>query len=325
MLLYFYRNQCFTLFLELKSLMKDVCLCVKYICTGAPYAPLTFFSFNYRFSQVHEFEKPNDETALSLMNSCSATVLEEFPDIIFAYGYSDEYRSHIHLAGFTLFTRTYIYISCTSSQLFSMSPVALYSRKHQGSTRDEPGIDSIFLVHFFGPEVSFTWRTFAQYYVVFFCLIGFISFYLIFFCFCFWLICSKILSLVASFFAAVYVTKWKEFFPQKKLQYAPSFYSKVVSCASAEVLQAYLSWRQQDCKTFWHFPRHTFILIYVLDINYTNWHELSVTNPNNFRFLVAGHINNQYDTCFWMLVKSGKTICETQEVLKVCLINAFLW
>nr|AKI05728.1 truncated ICARUS1 [Arabidopsis thaliana] len=46
-----------------------------------------------RFSQVHEFEKPNDETALNLMNSCSAAVLEEFPDIIFAYGYSDEYRS----------------------------------------------------------------------------------------------------------------------------------------------------------------------------------------------------------------------------------------
>ncbi|KAL0696145.1 hypothetical protein Bca4012_063325 [Brassica carinata] len=40
---------------------------------------------------VHEFEKPNDEAALNLMNSCSALVLEEYPDIIFAYGYSDEY------------------------------------------------------------------------------------------------------------------------------------------------------------------------------------------------------------------------------------------
>lgn len=63
--------------------------------------PLTFFG-NYRFSQVHEFEKPNDETALNLMNSCSAAVLEEFPDIIFAYGYSDEYRSP-KLALLTLF------------------------------------------------------------------------------------------------------------------------------------------------------------------------------------------------------------------------------
>ncbi|KAH0925653.1 hypothetical protein HID58_017909 [Brassica napus] len=144
------------------------------------------------FSQVHEFEKPNDEAALNLLNSCSAAVLEEFPDIIFAYGYSDEYSF--------VFKKT--------------------SRFYQRRA-------------------------------------------------------SKILSLVASFFAAVYVTKWKEFFPQRKLEYTPSFTSKVVSCASPEVLQAYLAWRQQDC-----------------------------------------HANNQYETCFWMLVKSGMTISEAQELLK---------
>ncbi|CAG7894979.1 unnamed protein product [Brassica rapa] len=31
-------------------------------------------------------EKPNDETALNLMNSCPVAVLEEYPNIIFAYG-----------------------------------------------------------------------------------------------------------------------------------------------------------------------------------------------------------------------------------------------
>ncbi|CAN6807297.1 unnamed protein product [Brassica oleracea] len=145
-----------------------------------------------RFSQVHEFEKPNDEAALNLMNSCSAAVLEEYPDIIFAYGFSDEYSF--------VFKKT--------------------SRFYQRRS-------------------------------------------------------SKILSLVASFFAAAYVTKWKEFFPQRKLEYAPSFTSKVVTCATPEVLQVYLAWRQQNC-----------------------------------------HAKNQYETCFWMLVKSGKTISETQEVLK---------
>ena len=45
-----------------------------------------------RFSDVHEFEKPNDEKALKLMNSCAVAVLEEFEDIQFAYGVSDEYR-----------------------------------------------------------------------------------------------------------------------------------------------------------------------------------------------------------------------------------------
>ncbi|KAJ0514997.1 putative tRNA(His) guanylyltransferase [Helianthus annuus] len=44
-----------------------------------------------RFSEVNEFEKPNDERALNLMNSCATSVLEKYPDIILAYGFSDEY------------------------------------------------------------------------------------------------------------------------------------------------------------------------------------------------------------------------------------------
>lgn len=45
-----------------------------------------------RFSEVHEFEKPNDERALNLMNSCAVAVMEELPDLVFSYGVSDEYR-----------------------------------------------------------------------------------------------------------------------------------------------------------------------------------------------------------------------------------------
>ena len=37
----------------------------------------------------------------------------------------------------------------------------------------------------------------------------------------------------------------------------------------------------------------------------------------NFFFLSAGHINNQYNTCFWELVKSGKSKREAQNFLKV--------
>ena len=35
------------------------------------------------------------------------------------------------------------------------------------------------------------------------------------------------------------------------------------------------------------------------------------------KLYVAGHINNQYNTPFWCLVKSGKTPKEAQLVLKV--------
>ncbi|KAK1259702.1 tRNA(His) guanylyltransferase 1 [Acorus gramineus] len=45
----------------------------------------------HRFSAVHEFEKPNDEHALNLMNACASAMLEQFPVIVFAYGVSDEY------------------------------------------------------------------------------------------------------------------------------------------------------------------------------------------------------------------------------------------
>uniref|UniRef100_M1BVR9 tRNAHis guanylyltransferase catalytic domain-containing protein n=1 Tax=Solanum tuberosum TaxID=4113 RepID=M1BVR9_SOLTU len=46
------------------------------------------------FSEKHGFEKPNDDKALNLMNACAIKVLENFSDVIFAYGFTDEYRSY---------------------------------------------------------------------------------------------------------------------------------------------------------------------------------------------------------------------------------------
>ncbi|KAL3646843.1 tRNA-His guanylyltransferase [Castilleja foliolosa] len=145
-----------------------------------------------RFSEVHEFEKPYDMKALELMNDCAKAVIEQFPDIVFSYGFSDEYS------------------------------------------------------FVFKKETEFYQRR-----------------------------ASKIHSLVVSFFTSVYVAKWEELFPQKDLIYAPSFLSRVIICASLEVLQAYLVWRQSEC-----------------------------------------HLNNQYDTCVWHLIKSGKTEMEAEEMLK---------
>ncbi|KAL8473683.1 hypothetical protein ACS0TY_030508 [Phlomoides rotata] len=145
-----------------------------------------------RFSEVHEFQKPNDKKALDLMNECAKVILEHFPDVIFSYGYSDEYS-------FILKKET-----------------KFYQRR-----------------------------------------------------------ASKIHSLIVSLFTSVYVTKWKTLFPQKDLKYAPSFRSRIICCASTEILQAYLLWRQYDC-----------------------------------------HLNNQYDTCVWELINSGKTDKEAEEMLK---------
>ncbi|KAK2999786.1 hypothetical protein RJ639_023532, partial [Escallonia herrerae] len=146
----------------------------------------------HRFSEVHQFEKPNDEQALNLMNSCAVAVVEELNDVVFAYGVSDEYS----------------FVLKKDSEL--------YQRR-----------------------------------------------------------ASDIVSAVVSLFTSIYVMRWKEFFPQKDLKYSPYFDGRAVCYPSSTILRDYLAWRQVDC-----------------------------------------HINNQYNTCFWMLVKSGKRKIEAQSYLK---------
>lgn len=44
-----------------------------------------------RFSDVQEFEKPNDRRALDLMNRAARAVMDEFEEIVLAFGESDEF------------------------------------------------------------------------------------------------------------------------------------------------------------------------------------------------------------------------------------------
>ncbi|KAL0332832.1 UNVERIFIED_CONTAM: tRNA(His) guanylyltransferase 1 [Sesamum calycinum] len=162
--------------------------------------PTSSFLSPLRFSEVHEFEKPNDAQALNLMNSCAAGVLEEFRDIVFAYGVSDEYS----------------FVLKKESQLY---------RRHA----------------------------------------------------------SEIVSAVVSFFSSMYAMKWNEFFPHKEMKYPPYFDGRAVCYPSCEILLDYLAWRQVDC-----------------------------------------HINNQYNTCFWMLVKSGKSKSAAQQYLKGNVVHCFV-
>uniref|UniRef100_A0A8R7QC13 tRNA(His) guanylyltransferase n=1 Tax=Triticum urartu TaxID=4572 RepID=A0A8R7QC13_TRIUA len=145
----------------------------------------------HRFSELHAFEKPNDERALRLMNACATSMLEKFPDIVFAYGVSDEYSF-------------------------------VFREKTEFHKRRE----------------------------------------------------SKIISLCVSYFTSVYGMKWKDFFPND-FKETPYFDGRVVCYPNIKTIRDYLAWRQVDC-----------------------------------------HINNQYNTCFWALVKSGKTEKEAHQALK---------
>ena len=44
-----------------------------------------------KFADCHQFIKPNDISALELMNRAAVTVMEEFREIVIAFGQSDEY------------------------------------------------------------------------------------------------------------------------------------------------------------------------------------------------------------------------------------------
>ena len=57
-----------------------------------------------RFSQKHDFDKPNDVRALNLMNRCGESVMREFPDVVLAYGQSDEYSFVVRKSS-TMFKR----------------------------------------------------------------------------------------------------------------------------------------------------------------------------------------------------------------------------
>ncbi|KAG6819553.1 hypothetical protein H0H93_010763 [Arthromyces matolae] len=63
-----------------------------------PLLPGTFMVFRldghsfHRFSDKHNFIKPNDVRALQLMDHAASDVMEEYPDIVLAFGESDEYR-----------------------------------------------------------------------------------------------------------------------------------------------------------------------------------------------------------------------------------------
>lgn len=64
-----------------------------------PLLPGTFMLFRldghsfHRFSDKHGFTKPNDVRALQLMDHAAKDVMTEYPDIVLAFGESDEFRT----------------------------------------------------------------------------------------------------------------------------------------------------------------------------------------------------------------------------------------
>ena len=60
-------------------------------------------SCDARFSEKHNFAKPNDVRALQLMDHAARDLMEEYPDIVLAFGESDEFRSVPYSPSFCTF------------------------------------------------------------------------------------------------------------------------------------------------------------------------------------------------------------------------------
>ncbi|KAF8872582.1 Thg1 C terminal domain-containing protein [Infundibulicybe gibba] len=86
--------------------------------------PGTFMVFRldghsfHRFSEVHNFEKPNDCRALQLMDQAARGVMEEYPDITLAFGESDEF-SFLLRKSTALYNRRESKIVSTLTSLFT--------------------------------------------------------------------------------------------------------------------------------------------------------------------------------------------------------------
>ncbi|XP_033164325.1 probable tRNA(His) guanylyltransferase [Drosophila mauritiana] len=81
----------------------------------------------HKFSKTHDFEKPNDENALNVMNAAATAVMQEFRDIVLAYGQSDEY-SFVFRKETVAFKRRSAKLLTYVTSLFSSSYVMQWAK-----------------------------------------------------------------------------------------------------------------------------------------------------------------------------------------------------
>ncbi|XP_053407447.1 probable tRNA(His) guanylyltransferase isoform X2 [Mercenaria mercenaria] len=96
----------------------------------------------HRFSDVHNYIKPNDDRALDLMSKAAETVMEEFKDIVLAYGQSDEY-SFVFKKTTNVYNRRASKLATNVVSLFASSFVYFWPR-YFGTTMMQypPAFDS---------------------------------------------------------------------------------------------------------------------------------------------------------------------------------------
>ncbi|KAG5366722.1 tRNA(His) guanylyltransferase [Yarrowia sp. B02] len=81
----------------------------------------------HKFSKFYNFEKPNDLRAIELMNKCAELIVNQFDDVVMAYGDSDEF-SFLLRRKCSLFERRESKLVSTFASTFTSYYVALWSK-----------------------------------------------------------------------------------------------------------------------------------------------------------------------------------------------------
>ena len=85
------------------------------------------YIYIYRFSDEHDFQKPNDERALKLMTESAIAVMKELGDIKLCFGESDEY-SFIFTKSMKLFNRRAQKIVTTVVSIFTANYIFKWNK-----------------------------------------------------------------------------------------------------------------------------------------------------------------------------------------------------
>lgn len=91
----------------------------------------------HKFSDDHNFAKPNDSRGLKLMNYAAFSVMNDFNDLLMAYGQSDEY-SFIFKKNSNLYKRRAAKLLTTINSKFTSSYVYYWSKFFDGEILKYP-------------------------------------------------------------------------------------------------------------------------------------------------------------------------------------------
>jgi len=91
----------------------------------------------HKFSDEHNFDKPNDMNALNLMNKCARAVMDDFNEVILSYGQSDEY-SFVFRKDSGIYSRRGSKLITNISSLFAAAYVFHWSKFFPDKTLKYP-------------------------------------------------------------------------------------------------------------------------------------------------------------------------------------------